>query len=142
MGGDSRAVWWSALLLGAIAVDSGCAAVQDALGLARTVAREAHQSDPTHGAVRLASHEVAPSPGASRVVNAVGAGEQAQPSSALPLPPSPGAGSRSPADNSTADARVLPIDLATALELTGGQNPQVAFAQARIRESLARLEQA
>jgi outer membrane protein TolC len=142
MGGDSRAVWRSALLFGAIVVDSGCAAVQDALGPTRTVAREAPQSDSPRGAIHLASHDAPQSPGASRVVNAVGSSEQPQPANALPVPPAPVVGSRSPADDSTADGRVFPIDLSTALEMTGGQNPEVAFAQARIRESLARLEQA
>ncbi len=35
-----------------------------------------------------------------------------------------------------------PIDLSTALMLTGGRNPQVAFAQARIEESRAQLDRA
>lgn len=35
-----------------------------------------------------------------------------------------------------------PIDLATALDLAAGQNPQVAFAQERIQEALAQLDRA
>jgi outer membrane protein TolC len=40
------------------------------------------------------------------------------------------------------NAPVWPIDLAYALELTTGQNPQVAYARERIRESFARLQAA
>jgi hypothetical protein len=35
-----------------------------------------------------------------------------------------------------------PIDLTTALQLTAGQNPQVAFAQQRIEEAFAQLQAA
>lgn len=35
-----------------------------------------------------------------------------------------------------------PIDLTTALLLTGGESPQIAFAQARIEESLAQIDRA
>ena len=40
------------------------------------------------------------------------------------------------------DRPSLPLDLATALGLTQGQNPRVAFAQAQIGQSLAAHEQA
>lgn len=40
------------------------------------------------------------------------------------------------------DSRVVPIDFATALSLTAGQNPQVAFAQAQIREAFAQVKRA
>jgi outer membrane protein TolC len=36
----------------------------------------------------------------------------------------------------------LPIDLGTALAITGGQNPRVAFARQRVNEAYARLRQA
>lgn len=36
----------------------------------------------------------------------------------------------------------MPIDLPTALAITTGQNPQVAFAQQRIQESFAKLQAA
>jgi outer membrane protein TolC len=39
-------------------------------------------------------------------------------------------------------AATIPIDLATVLEVAAGQNPQVSFAQARIREAAAQLRQA
>jgi outer membrane protein TolC len=38
-----------------------------------------------------------------------------------------------------APANVMPIDLGTALAIAGGENPQVAFAQARIQEAYNRL---
>lgn len=48
------------------------------------------------------------------------------------------AASEPPSDAST--PRTLAIDLATALELTTGQNPQVNYAREKIRESLAKLD--
>lgn len=45
-------------------------------------------------------------------------------------------------DASDPVAATQSIDLTTALLLTSGENPQVAFAQARIEESLAQLERA
>lgn len=41
-----------------------------------------------------------------------------------------------------AEPPVYPLDLSSALAMTGGRNPQIAFAQARIRESLAQLQAA
>jgi outer membrane protein TolC len=45
-------------------------------------------------------------------------------------------------DDPTASVNAWPLDLATALELTSGQNPQVAYARERIRESFAKREAA
>lgn len=50
---------------------------------------------------------------------------------AAPLPPAP-----------SAETEVVPLDLSSALAIAGGQNPQIAFAQARIREALAELQAA
>src|SRR5262245_51769223 len=62
---------------------------------------------------------------------------------ATPPSPSPveiiGAPNAQPIDG---DRPTLPLDLATALGLTQGQNPRVAFAQAQIAQSLAAHEQA
>jgi outer membrane protein TolC len=40
------------------------------------------------------------------------------------------------------DSAAIPLDLSSALELAAGQNPQVAFAQQRIREAAAQLRAA
>jgi outer membrane protein TolC len=45
-------------------------------------------------------------------------------------------------EDSTLAATRQPIDLSTALMLTGGRSPQVAFAQARIAEAQAQLDRA
>ncbi len=42
----------------------------------------------------------------------------------------------------TTNIDTQPIDLTTALMLTGGESPQIAFAQARIEESLAQIDRA
>jgi outer membrane protein TolC len=48
-------------------------------------------------------------------------------------------GLRQPPERLPAPANVMPIDLGTALAISGGDNPQVAFAQARIQEAYSRL---
>ena len=45
-------------------------------------------------------------------------------------------------ESERSSAAEMPIDLPTALAITTGQNPQVAFAQQRIQESFAKLEAA
>lgn len=46
---------------------------------------------------------------------------------------------RQPPERLPPPANVMPIDLGTALAIAGGDNPQVAFAQARIQEAYSRL---
>jgi outer membrane protein TolC len=45
-------------------------------------------------------------------------------------------------DDPTASVNAWPLDLATALELTSGQNPQVAYARERIREAFSKRDAA
>ncbi len=65
-----------------------------------------------------------------------------QPSVPAELPPGPPEPPRSIAGDSATPVEGLPIDLGTALQLTAGQNPQVAFAQQRVQEAFARLDAA
>ena len=74
----------------------------------------------------------------------------------LPIPPDPneslsGASSRRQASappatpgfaRISAEAAVVPVDLSTALSMTAGQNPQVAFARERVEEAMAQVSAA
>lgn len=74
----------------------------------------------------------------------------------LPLPPDPDENLAKPRRRSrdasepaslgfariSMEATVVPVDLSTALSMTAGQNPQVAFARARVDESMAQLASA
>ncbi|MCC7422417.1 MAG: TolC family protein [Planctomycetaceae bacterium] len=74
----------------------------------------------------------------------------------LPIPPDPneslsGAPSRRQASappatpgfaRISAEAAVVPVDLSTALSMTAGQNPQVAFARERVEEAMAQVSAA
>ena len=71
--------------------------------------------------------------------NSTGPGTLAEPTLAQPAQP---AMEEIPQSPGAATAPTAPIDLATALELAAGQNPQVLFAQQRIREAAAQLQQA
>ncbi|HEX5105642.1 MAG TPA: hypothetical protein VFV87_17605, partial [Pirellulaceae bacterium] len=61
----------------------------------------------------------------------------ATPAEPLPIAPAAPTAERLPAERPT-----VPIDLATALALTHGQNPRIAFAQAQIAQSLAQYDAA
>jgi outer membrane protein TolC len=71
-------------------------------------------------------------------------GEPGQPLP-LPMPPAPMAEEIVAAPTTeaqTSERPTLPIDFATALALTQGQNPRVAFAQAQIAQAFAQYDQA
>lgn len=71
----------------------------------------------------------------------------------LPLPPDPDENPASPPNRKqetsapaspgfariTIEATVVPVDLSTALSMTAGQNPQVAFARERVDEAMAQV---
>lgn len=60
----------------------------------------------------------------------------------IPVTPPATVGQPDATDSPDSLAATQSIDLTTALLLTSGENPQVAFAQARIEESLAQFERA
>lgn len=96
----------------------------------------------TAGEVRLAA-QAAPEFGASPLVPppAPATDQNGIPGMALPSP-------TDDADDVLAEVPppppegAMPLDLASALTLTAGQNPQIAFVQAQIREALAQLQSA
>ncbi|MBI3863802.1 MAG: TolC family protein [Planctomycetia bacterium] len=83
------------------------------------------------GSVHLASHEASPLPGTPP--DAVAAHDA---SAAVAAPAGSTAAAAAPA------VATHPIDLETVLQLTSGQNPQVAFARERIQEAFAQLDRA
>ncbi|HUG92830.1 MAG TPA: TolC family protein [Planctomycetaceae bacterium] len=122
--GSRRLVRWHAMALCSLGL--GCAAA----GMHEL---ELTSGDaPAPAAVQLASAEVPPPPADSDVqAEALGDG--------VPVVSGPGT---APAAG-TGDGRIeSPIDFESALALAAGRNPQVAFANERIREAFARLRQA
>ena len=72
-------------------------------------------------------------------------GTEAEPAAIVPVqfvPPDENAATAAASVAPAGQPPVVPLDLSSALAMTGGRNPQIAFAQARIRESLAQLQAA
>lgn len=104
---------------------------------------EVASSRPTHRSVEEANIELpaanAERPNAVQQVAATNHGGSQSAVRSAEYPDSSATGS-SNSSSSASSIDAQPIDLATALLLTAGRSPQVAFAQARIEESRAQLE--
>jgi outer membrane protein TolC len=130
-------------LLALAATAAGCASSRDRLA-SHTVERpieppcQASTSDPSDSIADVAEGRLHAAP-AGDILQTSGTAEEAV------VPPAPDDPTRPIPDAhvvTQGGAAPQPIDLATALALTGGRSPQVMFAQARIAESQAQLDRA
>lgn len=87
-------------------------------------------ADPNSGKIKLTSHDTGHEEADStpQTRESVAESPVAEANNSVPASPTPGARQ--------------PIDLETVLQLTSGQNPQVAFARERIQEAFAQLDRA
>src|SRR5436190_3757642 len=117
----------TATLPGTAAVRSRIARADPARSHANLSSPKIREADSAPGGIKLTAHEIAPEeppePVASADTLSLAAADPAQASDVSP-------------------ATSHPISLETALQLTSGQNPQVAFARERIQEAFAQLDRA
>lgn len=144
--------WWGnrspgVVCLWAVGLMAGCAAPAPAQKtiVARQSAAELalaqkSRASPTPGRPELNGKTASGTPGRIRLT-AYDGGSEAEPAIEA-LADSSRADAGEPDDSGREPDHNHPIDLGTVLQLTDGQNPQVAFARARIDEAFAQLDRA
>lgn len=90
------------------------------------------------------SSPIPPEPTLTHAIQTVQHSYPVEPEANPPEPPAAfvGQDTAEPVPPGIVEATARPIDLPTALSIAAGQNPQVAFASARVREAFAQLDRA